>query len=159
MNEEAVGGPAVEAARGAASRITITAGGAGVAAVLKDVGGLEDVGGDGSVRRVQLGLMSLRDVGGLEDVGGDGSVRRVQPGLTSRWGTGAWAPWARCVDARWEMMRRWWAASAAWSGGGSVAKISAKMWSWGPLAVCAAGGARTVKTTSRLGGMVGRLRW
>ena len=39
-----------------------------------------------------------------------------------------------------------------------MAKISAKMWSWGPLAAGAAGGARTAKLTARLGGMVGRLR-
>ena len=36
--------------------------------------------------------------------------------------------------------------------------ILVKMWSWGPFAAGVAGGARTVKTTARLGGMVGRLR-
>ena len=53
------------------------------------------------------------DVDGAEDVAGVDEVMRVWLGLMSRWRADAWASWARWVEARWEMMRRWWDASAA----------------------------------------------
>ena len=101
----------------------------------------EVVCGDMTEAAAACGAASAsEDVDGAEDVAGVDEVMRVWLDLMSRWRVGAWASWARWVEARWEMVRRWWDASAAWSGGGSVAKISAKMWSWGPLAAGVAGG-------------------